>query len=80
MPYVTRGDPSKSYLMHKLDGDLCVLKGCIPDNPLVLGTYAMFVSPPPWCGGLEPYQAGGPLDDTSRDLVRRWIAQGAKNN
>jgi hypothetical protein len=75
MPFVTPGSPAKSYLMHKLDGDLCTLQGCIPNNALVSGAEMG----PPWCGGQEPYFAG-PLDETSRDLVRRWIAQGARNN
>ena len=32
MPYVTAGDPTRSYLMHKLDGDMCVVDCCITNN------------------------------------------------
>jgi hypothetical protein len=74
MPFVTPGNPARSYLMHKLDGDLCTLS-CIPANPLIVGVEGMA----PWCGGQEPYHEG-PLSQPSRDLVRRWIAQGARNN
>jgi hypothetical protein len=79
MPFVTPGEPSKSYLMHKLDGDVCILQGCIPNNPLVLGTAGMVGVMSSWCGQQEPFLQG-PLDEATRDLVRRWIAQGAKNN
>lgn len=61
MPFVTPGDPSQSYLMHKMDGDLCTLT----------------------CKGscLAPMPQGSPaLPADKRLVVRRWIAQGAKDN
>lgn len=62
MPYVTPGDPDKSFLLHKLDGDLCVI-----EDKCVNGS----------CGNSMP-DGNDPLPDTSRDAIRRWIAQGAK--
>jgi hypothetical protein len=64
MPFVTAGDPSKSYLMHKMDGDQCQFDA--------------------QCGGSclaeMPNGLGHVLPGPTRDIVRRWIAQGAKNN
>ena len=62
MPYVTPGDLDKSFLLHKLDGDLCVI-----DDKCVDGS----------CGKSMP-DGNDPLPDASRDTIRRWIAQGAK--
>jgi len=62
MPYVTPGDPDKSFLLHKLDGDLCVFEESCVD-----GT----------CGKSMP-EGNAVLPEASRDAVRRWIAQGAK--
>ncbi len=76
MPFVTRGDPSKSFLMHKIDGDLCILQGCLPNNTLDLAVQDVTSN---GCGVVQPFLFT-PLDDTARDLVRRWIAQGAENN
>jgi hypothetical protein len=71
MPYVTAGDPSRSYLMHKVDGDQCTLESeCAPGNSLVAG------QPWPSCGLAMP-QNLGLIDKGSRDTIRRWIAQGA---
>jgi len=64
MPFVTPGDPSKSFLMHKMDGDQCAF-----DSSCTNGT----------CGVSMP-QASPLLDVATRDKVRRWIAQGAKDN
>lgn len=62
MQYVVAGDPDKSFLMHKLDGDQCVVAESCAD-----GT----------CGKSMP--EGNPLlPEDSRDVIRRWIAQGAK--
>ncbi len=64
MPFVTAGDPKKSYFMHKLDNDLCVFdKQCGGGSCLD----PMPQSAPLWS-----------VED--RDKVRRWIAQGAQNN
>jgi hypothetical protein len=65
MPLVTAGDPAKSYLMHKLDGDQCLYnehcanKTCLAEMPSGLG-HALPVA--------------------NRDTIRRWIAQGAHDN
>jgi len=65
MPLVTPGDPAKSFLMHKLDADQCAFAGqCTIGN----------------CGALMPNGSSMPLPPTNRDQVRRWIAQGAKDN
>ena len=64
MPLVTASDPTRSYLMHKLDGDHCTL-----DKMCAGGS----------CGTSMPN--GSPLlEIAKRDTVRRWIAQGAKDN
>ena len=64
MPYVTAGDASKSYLMHKMDGDQCYF------DPQCLGEF---------CQGSMPSSAL-PLDVGQRDIIRRWIDEGAKDN
>jgi hypothetical protein len=64
MNLVTAGDPKQSWLMRKLDGDFCLFKSQCEGGD---------------CGELMP--AGGDrLDVQTRDTVRRWIAQGAKDN
>jgi len=65
MPFVTAGDPEKSYLMHKLDGDQCAF-----DGECVDGT----------CHVLMPSGGNTLLPVAFRDVVRRWIAQGAQDN
>jgi hypothetical protein len=58
---VTPGDPSNSYLMHKLDADQCQFAAqCVAGD----------------CLKPMPYDVGS-LTTDKRDLVRRWIAQGA---
>lgn len=64
MPLVTPGDPSKSYLMRKLDGDQCVFDAQCTDKS---------------CGQAMP-RTGEVLPVSERDKVRRWIAQGAKDD
>jgi hypothetical protein len=71
MVYIKPGDVENSYLMHKMDGDLCQFTTC-SQNPI------------PMCGVVMP-MAGCALEATGggpnpRDVVRRWIAQGAQNN
>ena len=61
MPFVTPNDPSNSYLMHKLDGDQCLFQ-----TSCVGGD----------CQRTMPYDTGT-LTVESRDVIRRWIAQGA---
>jgi hypothetical protein len=64
MPYVTAGDPTKSYLMHKMDNDLCVYQTeCVEANCMA-----------PMPDNMQQLSA------TTRDVLRRWITQGAKDN
>jgi len=64
MQLVKPGDPQNSFLMRKLDGDLCVLhKSCEGGD----------------C--LDTMPKGKPLlGEAQRDVVRRWIVQGAKDD
>jgi hypothetical protein len=64
MPYVTAGNPRESFLMHKMDGSHCTL-----DARCDKGT----------CGQAMP-RSSELLEESERDVVRRWIAQGAKND
>ena len=64
MPFVTPGNPRESYLMRKMDGSQCAL-----DAQCTGGS----------CQGSMPKNEGV-LDLATRDTVRRWIAQGAKND
>lgn len=64
MKRVAPGDPGHSFLMHKIDGDVCTLKDqCVQQT----------------CGDTMP-QSSDMLDEATRDVIRRWIAQGAKDN
>lgn len=66
MMLVKSGDPENSFLMHKLDGTLeCSALQCAESKD---------------CGTLMPQGVSDPVDQATRDKVRRWIAQGAKNN
>ena len=62
MKYVVPGDLQNSFVLHKLDGSLCGL-----DAQCVGGS----------CGKSMP-EGNDLLPQASRDIVRRWIAQGAK--
>jgi len=64
MPYVTAGDPTKSYLMHKMDGDQCQF------DAQCAGASCLATMP----------NGGVVLPVPQRDVVRRWIAQGALDN
>ena len=64
MPFVTAGNPGQSFLMHKIDGDQCTF-----DMKCTNGS----------CGVSMP-QGDPLLPVAKRDAVRRWIAQGAKDN
>ena len=64
MPFITPGNPRESYLMRKMDGSQCAL------DPQCTGGS---------CRGSMP-KGDVPLDVATRDVVRRWIAQGAKND
>jgi hypothetical protein len=67
---IKAGDPENSYLMHKLDYDQCQFSTACNATK-----NQNFVN----CGEGMPYQSGI-LDEGTRDDIRRWIAQGAKNN
>lgn len=61
---VEPGAPERSYLLHKLDGTMHTLPECAAD--------------PGACGESMPLSRGGPLLSVQeRELVRRWIADGA---
>jgi hypothetical protein len=64
MNFITPSDPSQSYLMHKIDGDNGVYDSMCTD-----GT----------CQATMP-QGSDLLPVPQRDILRRWIAQGAQNN
>jgi hypothetical protein len=77
MNVVTAGHPETSFLMYKLDG---------PNDPTSTDPSATIVD----CVKLKcaasmtcllPMPSGGPqLPAEERDTIRRWIAQGAKND
>lgn len=74
MSIIKASDPANSFLLYKIDGSF----PSTPDNSEVTCstlTCAADMS----CGGAMP--SGGPaLSSTDRDTIRRWIAQGAKND
>ena len=65
MNIITPGDPEHSFFMYKLDGINCSKLTCADSKS---------------CGGLMPLGATTPMDGAKRDIIRRWIAQGAKND
>ena len=65
MSFVTPGDPARSYLMHKLDGDQCMFETQCTS---------------PGCQHSMPSDLEVLLSVSERDIVRRWIAQGAQAN
>jgi hypothetical protein len=64
MDFVKPGDPHESFLMRKLDASHCVL-----DAQCVNGD----------CGAAMP-RNDDRLGEDQRHVIRRWIAQGAKND
>ncbi len=64
MAFVLPGNPRESYLMRKMDASQCAL-----DAQCTGGS----------CQGSMPKNEES-LDLATRDVVRRWIAQGAKND
>jgi hypothetical protein len=72
MDLIKAGDPENSYLMHKLDYDQCQFSAACNAQ---LHVNPQFQA----CGQGMPYFSGI-LDTDTRDNIRRWIAQGAKNN
>jgi hypothetical protein len=68
--YVTPCDPTTSYLMLKMDPNLNMKY----DTHCAHGDFAGI------CGLPMPSDQTMLLDQTTRDKVRNWISQGAKNN
>jgi hypothetical protein len=64
MKVIEPGNASQSFLLYKLDGVTCERLTCLPDK----------------CGVRMPQESKTPLPAAERDIIRRWIAQGAKNN
>ena len=71
MNLITAGDPSQSFLMHKMDDTH-------NDQNLTCTAQPGAESGDP-CGDTMP-QGSPLLDACERDLFRRWIAQGAADN
>lgn len=66
MNIVKPSDPENSFIMYKLDGTLeCDKLTCAENKD---------------CGTIMPQGVQEPVEQASRDKVRRWIAQGAQNN
>ncbi|MBX3184169.1 MAG: hypothetical protein KIT72_01490 [Polyangiaceae bacterium] len=64
LPRITPGRPDQSLLMHKLDGSHDCLGLTCPGGDC----------------GLRMPRGGTPLSAEERDVIRRWIAQGARAN
>ena len=76
MNLVTAGDPTNSFLMHKVDGDQCVAEADCNAGQLALAY--------PNCGANMPLNIPPAtlaqtmlLPVTERDKIRAWIKQGA---
>jgi hypothetical protein len=65
MNLITPSDPEHSFLMYKLDGITCAKLACAAGKK---------------CGSLMPEGSTEPMPAAKRDIIRRWIAQGAKND
>ncbi len=71
MDVVAPGDPAHSFMMYKLDGDPSNLDGLTCSKLKCAAGMTCLLSMP----------SGGPqLPTDERDRIRRWIAQGAKND
>jgi hypothetical protein len=65
MPYITPGDPTQSYLMHKVDGTLSGFSApCGQESGC----------------GIQMPKGEAPLSTAQRDVIRAWIEQGALDN
>ena len=74
--FVNPGHPTDSYLMRKLDNGLSDIT-CAPNNTLeMMFSSAMGMA----CGTFMPTTSQTILDQSKRDIVREWIAQGAMDN
>ncbi|HZU81694.1 MAG TPA: hypothetical protein VE987_02205 [Polyangiaceae bacterium] len=80
MPYVTPGDPTKSYILYKLQGTLSGLESqCLPvsSDPIVQNAPGE-PQPAQPCGA--PMPLGGSMLTDLADRVRAWIELGAPQN
>jgi hypothetical protein len=73
LPFVKVGNSTQSYLMHKVDDDLCVVPCCTTTNAAAAAVGET------GCGTMMPYLEAV-LPSTARDTIRRWIDQGANAN
>jgi hypothetical protein len=71
MPIVDPGNPQNSFLMRKIDN-------CYDD--IASGCVALEADAPHACGDRMPWGALEPLCADERDMIRRWIAQGATDD
>jgi hypothetical protein len=81
MPYVTPGDPSKSYIVYKLEGDLSNgALNCLPlsMDPILQSAPGEQPTAAEPCGASMPLGLGQQADLTAQ--VRAWITQGAPDN
>jgi hypothetical protein len=73
LPFVKVGNSTQSYLMNKVDDDLCAVPCCTTTNAAAAAVSET------GCGSVMPY-LGMVLPSTARDTIRRWIDQGANAN
>jgi hypothetical protein len=74
MMIIAPGDPEHSFMMYKLDGDPNATN--VNDE---VSCSTLSCASGMTCGGSMP--SGGPqLSSTDRNTIRRWIAEGAKND
>lgn len=71
MPIIDPGHPETSFMMYKLDGD--------PQSASGVNCSKLKCTAKASCGTAMP-QSGNILPEETRDVIRRWIAQGAKDN
>jgi hypothetical protein len=71
MVVIKAGDPAASFMMYKLDGDPLAVNGVTCEKLTCAADMSCLLAMP----------SGGPqLPETSLSTIRRWIAQGAKND
>jgi hypothetical protein len=71
MEVIKAGDPANSFIMYKLDGDPTAVNGVTCSTLTCSKDMSCLLAMP----------SGGPqLPEASRAIIRRWIAQGAKND
>ncbi|MGO9835328.1 MAG: hypothetical protein ACLP1X_14035 [Polyangiaceae bacterium] len=73
LPFVTVGSSTRSYLMNKVDDDLCAVPCCTTTNAAAAAVGET------GCGSVMPYLEAV-LPSAARDTIRRWIDQGTSAN